>query len=87
VSKGLPPLCLNGRLSAGNHVLLSGANYPLAALYTYAHISVFENYGAALLTYRTEEGREIHMVARGGIDFQLRDSGYTTGFSWEPCTS
>jgi hypothetical protein len=86
VSKGLPPLCLNGGLSAGVHVLLSGANYPLAALYTYAQISVFENHGAALLTYRTDDGREFHAVARGPFDLQVRDSGYRTGFPWQLCT-
>ena len=87
VAKGLPPLCSNGRLSTGIHALLSGADYPLAALYTYAHISVYEDYGAALLTYRTEDEREIHTVVRGRIEPQLRDSGYRTGFPWQPCTS
>lgn len=87
VSKGLPPLCSNGRLSAGIHELLSGTSYPLAALYTYAHIDVYENYGVALLTYRTEEGREIHTVVRGAIDTSIRDSGYVTHFPWQLCTS
>ena len=83
----LPPLCANSRLSAGFHELLSGTSFPLAALYTYAHIDVLENYGVALLTYRTEEGREIHTVVRGAIDLSLRDSGYVTHFPWQPCTS
>jgi hypothetical protein len=85
VAKLLPPLCSNGRLSAGEHALLGGTSYPIEAFYPFAFVRLADTDGAALLTYRTDEGREIQMIVRGSLDYWGYGSGYETGFPWKVC--
>jgi hypothetical protein len=84
--KELPALCSDGKLVAGQHTPVGLASYPLDALYGYGFFEVSGNGGAALLTYRADDGRVITTVLRGSIDVWGYDYGYPTQFPWQVCT-
>jgi hypothetical protein len=85
--KLLPPLCSSGRLSAGQHGLLGATSYPVQAFNPYVFVPLVDTDGVALLTYRTDDGRIIHMTVRGALDYWGYGSGHETQFPWHVCTS
>lgn len=83
----LPPLCSTGKLAAGQHSVLGLTSYPAGVLSWYSFYSSGASDGAALLTYRTDDGRVIRTVIHGMLDAWGYDSGYTTQFPWKVCNS
>jgi hypothetical protein len=83
--KELPALCSDGKLLAGQHTPIGLESYPLDALYRYGFFEVSGRGGAALLTYRTDDGRVITTVLRGSVDVWGYDYGYPTQFPWQVC--
>ena len=83
----LPALCSTGTLTAGQHPLLGLTSYPYDDFYGYSYAPVSASEGAALLTYRTDDGRVIRTVAYGPLDVWGYGTGYATRFPWKLCNS
>lgn len=83
----LPALCSSGRLTSGVHGLLGASSYPSDVFSWYSFFAVSDADGAALLTYRGDDGRLITTAVRGTFDHWGYGSGYATQFPWEVCTA
>lgn len=80
-----PALCSSGRLTAGQHDILTASSYPFDVYDQFRFFTPQQVTGVALLTYATEDGKIATVAARGPVTLMGFPFGFPGAITWKYC--